>query len=102
MAYERGLILPLSWIAGVAALVGLWFAAAPTRAAAAEAEQETAIDTIATQIRRQGFPCESPKSAVRDRELSKPDQAVWVLRCENATYRVRLVPDRAARVERVN
>jgi len=58
-------------------------------------------DTIAAQIRIQGFACDKPQSAVRDAKRSKPDEAVWVLKCSNAAYRVRLIPDMAAKVERL-
>jgi hypothetical protein len=68
----------------------------------AAAEQETPKDIITIQIRKQGFPCDNPQKADRDREASKPDEAVWVLQCGNATYRVRLIPDKAAHVERIN
>ena len=90
----------LWWSACLALLIGAWCPVASTPVAAAE--QETPKDIIAIQIRKQGFPCQRPQSAERDRELSKPDEAVWVLRCENVTYRVRLIPDMAARVERLN
>ena len=58
-------------------------------------------DTIAAQIRTQGFACDKPRSAVRDAKRSKPDEAVWVLKCSNAAYRIRLIPDMAAKVERL-
>jgi hypothetical protein len=64
--------------------------------------QENPKDVIAAQIRRQGYQCESPESAKRDVRASKPDEPVWVLRCGNAVYRVRLVPDMAAKVERLD
>jgi hypothetical protein len=38
----------------------------------------------------------------RDAQASKPDEEVWLLRCEGASYRVRLIPDMAARVERID
>ncbi len=43
-----------------------------------------------------------PQSADQDMQASKPDEAVWIIRCEDATYRVRLVPDMAAAVERID
>jgi len=63
--------------------------------------QQTPKDLIAAQIRDQGYSCEKPISAQRDLARSKPDEAVWVLRCENNSYRVRLVPDMAAHVTRL-
>ena len=32
---------------------------------------------------------------------SEANQAVWMLRCQNASYRVTLIPNLAARVEKV-
>ena len=69
---------------------------------AADAVEETPKEIIADQIRRQGYACGNPLSAERDLDRSKPDEAAWVLKCDNATYRVRLIPDMAAVVERVD
>jgi len=74
--------------------------AAFTTAHAAEEEQPPEV--IAVQIRRQGFECQKPIRAVRDLAESKPDEAVWILDCEDARYRVHLVPDLAAKVERLD
>jgi hypothetical protein len=65
------------------------------------AQQEAPTEIIAVQIRKQGFACEDAQSAVRDRDASAPNASVWILRCRNATYRVRLTPDMAAHVERI-
>lgn len=65
-------------------------------------EEEQPAEVIAVQIRKQGFECQKPKSAELQRAQSKPDEPVWILQCENAKYRVRLVPDLAAKVERVD
>jgi hypothetical protein len=51
------------------------------------AKAETVKSRLAAQIRTQGFACDKPRHATRDAELSKPNYAVWVLKCENATYR---------------
>jgi hypothetical protein len=67
---------------------------------AAHAAEEMPAEIIAAQIRDQGYVCDKALSAKRDGERS--DDAVWILKCQNATYRVRLVPDMAARVERLN
>ena len=55
----------------------------------------------AAQIRDQGYRCNTPLSANKDVRRSRPDEAAWVLRCKDATYRLRLVPDMAARVQRL-
>jgi len=65
------------------------------------AQPEMPADSIAAQIRLQGHRCEAPLSATRNTELSRPNEAVWVLKCANATYRVRLMPNMAAGVERL-
>jgi hypothetical protein len=62
--------------------------------AVAEAPEEI----IAAKIRILGFACDKPVSAVRDRAASKPHETVWLLKCEDYSYRVRLVPNMAADV----
>jgi hypothetical protein len=62
---------------------------------------QTSAGDIAAQVRNQGYRCEQPTTAVRDVKLSKPELAVWVLKCGNATYRIRLDPDMAARITRL-
>jgi hypothetical protein len=80
------------------ALVG----AAATWPLVAHAQQSTMpAETLAAQVRLQGHRCDEPLSATRDTALSKPDEAVWVLKCANASYRMRLIPDMAARVKRL-
>ena len=65
-------------------------------------EQETPQGIIAAHIRDQGFKCDKPEGAKQDSNASKPNETVWLLTCENASYRVTLVPDLAAKVERLN
>jgi hypothetical protein len=67
----------------------------------AHAQQPMPAETIAAQVRLQGHRCDEPLSATRDTALSKPNEAVWVLKCANATYRLRLIPNMAATVERL-
>ena len=66
------------------------------------ADDEAPKEIIASQIKRQGYACDHPKEAKRDTAFSKPDSAVWLLECESGTYRVRLVPDMGAQVERID
>ena len=81
----------------------LSFSSAITLGAAHSASaQETPNDLLARQIRDQGYRCTKPISAQKDLKRSKADEAVWILRCDNGTYRIRLVPDMAARVKRLN
>lgn len=66
----------------------------------AHAAEEMPAEIIAVQIRDQGYACDKAISAKKDGERS--DDSVWILKCQNATYRVRLVPDMAAHVERLD
>ena len=58
-------------------------------------------DIIAAKIRGQGYACDSPQSAERDAAASTANEVVWMLRCQNASYRVTLIPNMAAKVEKV-
>jgi len=58
-------------------------------------------ETLAAQVRLQGHRCDEPLSATRDNALSKPNEAVWVLKCANAGYRLSVIPNMAAKVERL-
>ena len=90
-------------IALAACLGGVLAAVVPSNTSTTlAAEEETPKDVIAVQIKKQGYTCNHPEKATRDKERSKPDQAVWLLICESGTYRVRLVPDMAAHVERLD
>jgi hypothetical protein len=63
------------------------------------AQAETVPNILAAQIRTQGYPCDQALGAKKDRRRSKPDHEVWILRCNNATFRVSRAPDLAAKVE---
>ncbi len=65
------------------------------------ADDEVPPDIIAVQIRKQGYECTNPSKAKRDPQESRPDLPVWILTCENATYRVRLVGNLADKVEKL-
>jgi hypothetical protein len=66
----------------------------------AQSAEERPAEIIAVQIRDQGYACAKALSA--EREQSELGDAVWILKCDNATYRVRLIPDMAAKVERLD
>jgi hypothetical protein len=68
----------------------------------ARAAEETPAEMLAVHIRKQGYRCDEPLSAVRDPARSKPDEAVWVLKCTNVTYRLTLIPDMAWKVEQLD
>lgn len=80
-------------------LTAQWAAAFLTTFALQAFAEESPKDIIAAQVRAQGHICVSPRNAARDVQNSRPDGAGWVLECENASYRVRLIPHRAAQVE---
>src|ERR1700730_2278439 len=82
-------------------ILDMWTSRGGPMGSAAQAAGEAPKDTIAAQMRMQGFACDKPQSAVKDAKRSKPDEAVWVLKCSNAAYRIRLIPDMAAKVERL-
>lgn len=65
------------------------------------AQAQAPPEVLAAQIRAQGYRCEPPLHAKRDARRSKPDRAVWILKCGKSTFRIRLDPDMAARVERL-
>lgn len=58
-------------------------------------------EDIAAQVRTQGHRCDGAASALKVVKQSWPDEPVWILTCTNATYKVRLIPDMAAQIERV-
>ncbi|WP_331374254.1 hypothetical protein [Sinorhizobium chiapasense] len=68
---------------------------------ATEAQENADITVIAAQIRSQGYACINPTSAEPVAAESRPDEPVYVLLCENATYKVHLVPDQAAKVKQI-
>lgn len=86
------------FLLGIAAIATLPLGAAPGRTAD---PKEVSKDIIAVQIRKQGFECKTPLSAERDMTTGNPDDPVWTLKCDDASYRVHLVPNMAAKVEKL-
>ena len=82
--------------------ISLLLAAAAALAGASASAQEDPTNIVADQIRAQGYKCDSPQSAKRDAQASIPGEAVWILQCESGSYRVRLTPNMAATVERLD
>ena len=68
----------------------------------AHAQQEKAAEIIAVQIRKQGYTCGKAERAERDVEASKPNVPVWILKCDNARYRVHVFGSLADKVERLD
>jgi len=60
-----------------------------------------AAKVTADKVRAEGFLCAEPVSAQRDPAASNPDEAVWILECRDARYRVHLREDMPAKVERL-
>ncbi len=63
--------------------------------------QDDPKELIAVQVRDQGHKCDEPKSAEKDEAQSSPDEQAWILECEDASYRVKLIPDMAAEIEQI-
>jgi hypothetical protein len=59
---------------------------------------EEVAEVVAAQLRRQGVACSKPKDALPDLTNSMPHEKAWVLRCDEASYRVTLIPRRRARI----
>ena len=90
---------PMQYITMLSTVVVISFAMSSTSASAQTVSDETPLEIVAAQVRKQGFKCEHPPLVTRDHERSGPNRTVWVLTCANATYRVTLVPDQGAQVE---
>lgn len=83
-------------------LSGAALGLAATPIAAQKEFVEDPKDIVAVQIRKQGFTCVNPESATQDKEQFKPDEPVWILKCDGVAYRVRMMPDQAAKVEKLD
>jgi hypothetical protein len=70
--------------------------------AAGTARAQAPVDTVADAVRDRGHPCDKAISAERDQAADRPDEAVWILTCSNARYRVRFPGDTAPQVERLD
>lgn len=65
------------------------------------AHAETTAEVLAVTVRSQGLACNKAQQATRDTKLSKRDYDVWVLKCDNATYRLGRYPDLPAKIEKL-
>jgi hypothetical protein len=96
---HRKVITPVHLFAGVLLLAPSLLAGSGSQlVSVAQAAEEMPKDMLAAQIRTRGFACDRALRAIRDARRSRPDHAVWVLKCSNATYRVGRAPDMAAKV----
>ena len=69
---------------------------------AAIAQLEDAKEVLAVRVREQNHPCHTPLKAEREEARSKAHDAVWLLRCDNASYRLRLRMDMGAEITKLN
>ena len=60
---------------------------------------EDAGTVVSTVVRREGYRCDKPITTTRDVADSVPEEEAWILKCKNATYRVRLLPHSLSHVE---
>ena len=63
---------------------------------------EPPMDLLATQLRDQGFACDHPSKAEMDTSASKPNAVVWIVVCKGVDYRMTVVPNMAAKVEKID
>jgi hypothetical protein len=75
-------------------------AAVAIAAGGASAQDPTA--TLADTVRDRGHPCAEAMSSERDQSASRADEAVWILTCSDARYRIRYPGDTAPQVERID
>ncbi len=88
----------LRWAVAAVIASGIHPALAQTDSGAVD--DAAAGELVAVQARQQGFACSEPASAKRD--PTADDDAVWTLTCADAKYRVRLVPDQAAEIQKLD
>ena len=71
----------------------------PAAAQEGQPNEETPAGILAVRVRAQGHRCDEPATAQSDTARSRADERAWVVKCANASYRVRLVPDMGAVIE---
>src|SRR4051794_33630979 len=71
----------------------------PTTAQQRSEGEETPAGILAVRLRQQGYRCDEPARAQPDAARSRADERAWVVRCANASYRMRLIPDMDAVIE---
>ncbi|HML31159.1 MAG TPA: hypothetical protein PKE16_20415 [Hyphomicrobium sp.] len=69
--------------------------------AGAQSGIEPPMELLAAQLRTQGYECDRPESAHPDPSASKPNERVWIVRCKGVDYRMTVVPDMAAKIEKI-
>lgn len=91
-------ILTLFAVAGSIAIA----TSAAAQSDGGDSDDMEAAEIVATQLRSQGYECVDPHKAERDEGDTSPGEEAWIVTCNNATYRVKLVPDQAAKVEQID
>src|SRR4051795_2916196 len=93
---------------GAALRLALWVGlmvsvTSPTTTAQQRSEgEETPAGILAVRLRQQGYRCDEPARAEPDAAGSRADERAWVVMCANASYRMRLIPDLDAVIERLD
>ena len=64
--------------------------------------EETPAGILAVRLRQQGHRCDEPARAEPDADRSRAGERAWVVKCANASYRIRLMPNMAAVIEPFN
>ena len=82
-------MLRLFAIFSAAVLTALTGAPAPSHSA----EDKLAASILSDAVRVRGHKCDKPQNARREHRQSRPDEAVWLIDCGNATYRIRFAGD---------
>src|SRR3954464_9766617 len=82
---------------GAALRLALWVAlmvsvTSPTTGQQRSEGEETPAGILAVRLRQQGYRCDEPARAKPDAAQSRADERAWVVRCANASYRMRLIP----------
>jgi hypothetical protein len=71
-------------------------------ACGAQAGEESSVEILAAKLRSQGFACEKAESARKDEGQSHPNETVWILNCTDGSYKMTLIPNMAARIEKLS
>jgi len=87
-----------TWFSSAAAGLGV-LVSSPIATKAQSQNPDMTI--IADQIRGQGFACSTAVSIENIAAESAADQPVYKLMCDNATYKVHVIPDQAAIVTEI-
>ena len=61
--------------------------------------QEDAKEIVAAAVRQNGHVCDRPQSAEPDTQDTSAGEKAWILRCENAAFRVKFKGTAGANVE---